>query len=223
MLIDKAYSFYLHHILRKLTEYSYRNEWIRRGGIHKGFTIISQNCAGGIIYHNLHRQFTTPTINLTIEGEDFVKFVEHLDYYLNLIPEAYTGGFQEGDSRKGYPQIRVGDIIVNCIHYPSCEEAIRKWESRKKRVDYKNIFVIANTWDLKENEEWICRLESTNYQVAILTTNQKYRAKENMVYIAGEFKRDGQNNPVPNPIGYMKNSSKMYFEEYFDFVEWLLQ
>lgn len=68
-------------VLRKYTEW-YRNKWIHRGGINKEFSFISQNCAGGIIYHSLHRQFTTPTINLTIEGEDFVKFVEHLDYYL---------------------------------------------------------------------------------------------------------------------------------------------
>ena len=40
---------------------------ILRKRIHKrSFTLISQNCVGGVIYHMLDMPFKTPTINLYI-------------------------------------------------------------------------------------------------------------------------------------------------------------
>ena len=47
---------------------------ILRRRIHKkSFTLISQNCVGGVIYNMLDIPFKTPTINLYINDEDFVK------------------------------------------------------------------------------------------------------------------------------------------------------
>ena len=45
-------------------------------------TIISNNCAGGAIMHELGMEFRTPTINLQILPEQFPKFCKNLSYYL---------------------------------------------------------------------------------------------------------------------------------------------
>ena len=49
----------------------------------ENISFISQNCIGGIIYHDMEQKFLTPTINLYLMANDFVKFVENLEYYLN--------------------------------------------------------------------------------------------------------------------------------------------
>ena len=51
----------------------------RRQNKNTDFTIISQNCIGGVIYANLGLEFRTPTINMFIEDENFVK-----DYVKNI-------------------------------------------------------------------------------------------------------------------------------------------
>ena len=46
------------------------------------FSIIASNCVGTIIYHDLNLPFLSPTINLTIEMNDFVRFAENLKWYM---------------------------------------------------------------------------------------------------------------------------------------------
>lgn len=47
------------------------------------FTIITNHCMGGFIYHDLGKCFLSPTINLKISPEDFVEFAKHLKYYIH--------------------------------------------------------------------------------------------------------------------------------------------
>lgn len=51
---------------------------------NKSFTLISNNCNGCFILHDLGVKFNTPTVNLYFGMEDFIKFLERLDYYLAL-------------------------------------------------------------------------------------------------------------------------------------------
>lgn len=44
-------------------------------------TIISQNCIGGVIYSDLGLKFSSPTINMFIEDNDFVKLAENPRQY----------------------------------------------------------------------------------------------------------------------------------------------
>ena len=111
-------------------------------------TIISNNCIGGIIYHNLNLQFRSPTINLYLSDSDFITFVRDLHGYLDAeLVEC-------PDPTKNYP---VGalvynekQVIVNFMHYESFEEAKRKWDERKKRIDFSNIHIIMQAVDLEE-------------------------------------------------------------------------
>ena len=46
------------------------------------FTLISQNCIGGVFYHDMGLPFQSPTINLYFKAADFIKFVLNLEDYL---------------------------------------------------------------------------------------------------------------------------------------------
>ena len=51
---------------------------------NKDVTIISTNCTGGILSHDLGLQFKSPTINMFFRAEDFVRFWENLEYYMSI-------------------------------------------------------------------------------------------------------------------------------------------
>ena len=95
------------------------------------FSIISNHCMGGIISHDLGLEFKSPTVNLKILPDDFIKFVENLEHYLFLpIEEKFETGIS-------YPIGLLGDVTLYFVHYSSFEEAVKCWNRRKERVNYK--------------------------------------------------------------------------------------
>lgn len=103
------------------------------------FSLISNNCIGGIISHDLGLQFRSPTIDLFIPDEDFILFCQHLSYYLSL-------PVVQEDTELDYPvgalQGEYGTVRIHFRHYGSFEEAKDKWEERKSRVDPDNLYVM---------------------------------------------------------------------------------
>lgn len=89
-------------------------------------TIIASNCNGEFIYYDLGLKFLTPTINLSFDMNDFVKMVENLEWYMQQPIMPYE------DSRFDYPTGMLGDIEIRFNHYKTFEEAVSKWEERKK-------------------------------------------------------------------------------------------
>ena len=55
----------------------------RKKLFNTNFSIITNHCMGGFIYHDLGQQFLSPTINLKICPSDFVEILKHLKYYMN--------------------------------------------------------------------------------------------------------------------------------------------
>lgn len=109
---------------------------------NKTATIISSNCNGSFIMHDLHMRFNTPTVNLFIEGPMFIEFVKNLEYYLNCDLKQYI------DNSSNYPKgIIDGKIVIHFLHYKNFNDAMIKWNIRKKRVDYSNIYVLMTDRD----------------------------------------------------------------------------
>lgn len=46
---------------------------------NKNFSLITNNCTGGFIYHDLGLRFNSPTINLFFYKDHFFTFLEHLE------------------------------------------------------------------------------------------------------------------------------------------------
>jgi len=124
-IIKKAYYNWRRRILSRVVK-----NWINLSDI----SIISMNCIGGVLYHDCRMQFLSPTINLFFTATDFIKFVNCLEYYLSLTPIVTMGD--------DYPIGRLDDIHVYFMHFDSVENALKKWEERKKRVKFDRIFVI---------------------------------------------------------------------------------
>lgn len=62
--------------LRKI--YNWKNR-IRL--MNKQFTLISSNCIGGCICHDLNQQFRSPFVNICLDPKDFLKYCENMKYF----------------------------------------------------------------------------------------------------------------------------------------------
>lgn len=108
---------------------------------NRDFTIISNNCCGGVIYHNLGLQFNTPTVNLSIGSDDFFLFLENLEEALRAdVSEDFVDGVS-------YPVGRIQLKNGRCIrlffkHYQTFDEAAEKWYERRSRVRLDNLYVL---------------------------------------------------------------------------------
>ncbi len=103
------------------------------------FSIISQNCIGGVLYSDMKMQFLSPTINTFIPEPDFIKFVSNLEYYINQ--EIVMSWAEE------YPVGLLDDVHVHFMHYDTCYEAKESWNRRKKRINWNNILILATDRD----------------------------------------------------------------------------
>lgn len=148
----------------------------RRDKLNKNFrqkfknddvTIISMNCTGGILSHDLGIQFRSPTVNMFMRAEDFVKFCENLEHYLSVESFVECKAPQIIEDRT-YPVVWLDDILLFLVHYRSVEEAQLKWDERKARVNWDNI-VIINTDREGMTEALKDRFERLPYQKVMFT------------------------------------------------------
>lgn len=191
----------------------YKIKSIISGLQHKGrpldgiadFSIISCNCIGGLLYHDYGRKFLSPTINLYINSPDFIKFALNLEKYLNY-------ELIEVKNRK-YPIGKLGDILVHFLHYDTFAEAKTKWEERKKRVIYDNIFIIMTDRD-EFDEKLLKDFEKITFK-KVLFSHKKLNI-EDCVYVKKDFKKD----MVDDLTKYIDFKGTRVYDYYFDFDKW---
>lgn len=110
-------------------------------------TIVSNNCSGGAIMHELEMEFRTPTINLQILPEEYPRFCKYFRDYMSVPLIEYVDPCER--HRKyltkmfgGVPKMPFGlveDVIVCFQHYDSFYNAKKKWDERRNRIDFENI------------------------------------------------------------------------------------
>lgn len=109
------------------------------------------------------------------------------------------------------------------MHYKNCKEAIDAWERRRKRVNFNNIYVIGNSWNLHGNLNLVERLSKVNYPVKIFVLPGE-AVNEKCVVLEGDFWHLDKRGIVrPNITDIIPGEAYKYFEKSFDFVEWLNQ
>lgn len=123
----------------------YKN--LRKDFNDKRFTILSNNCVGGVIYHQIGCPFDSPLINTKLVEADFFKFVNNLSEYIN-------GELVEVQSNLSYPVAKLvakdlEPLTIYFVHYKNFEHAKKKWNERIKRIDFDNIFVVFDTCQIK--------------------------------------------------------------------------
>lgn len=175
---------------------------------NKHFTLLTGNCIGGYLYHQLGLAFTSPTINMMIQNQDFKKLILNLNHYINLVPIPCS------DPRyPDVPSALLGDIILHFTHYKSSTEGIEAWEKRKHRIDLDNIYVIISDIDLSKED--IQDLSKVGCRKIVVMTSKDY-GLDHCLYIPAYKGRAHVGELLGKTI-----SGKWKFEKYFDFVSWV--
>lgn len=207
-------------IVLKITPRIY-NWFYRRGNNQSHITLLSQNCVGGVLYHMLSLPFDSPTINMFIEDENFVKLAENPEHYFSLDAEPFEERHIDGkDDSLVYPTIRVDDIILCCQHYKNCAEAVAAWNKRRLRVDIDNLYVIACSWNLSENEDYVKRIDALPCPKVVFTM-EPFDYPSCVQLKGAKWQKDSHGVVKPALTSYDGLSGKRYFVDEFDFVNWI--
>ena len=180
-------------------------------------TIIASDCFGGLVYHNLGLQFTSPTINLYIEKDDFIAFVQHLKEYLD------TDIIEIPNSDTPYP---MGEMIYNNIpvrlhfmHYDTFEQAKQKWNERKKRINWNNIYVIL-TIESNATQEDISLFDNLPYNNKLLIVDKNEFNYTHAVTCSVFQKKNYRHGKI---LDYTSRFSKKRYMDEIDYVSFLNQ
>ncbi len=106
------------------------------------FTIISNNCWGGMIYESYNLKKASPTVGLYFSAADYIKFLKRLREYLSA-PLSFVKSDVE-NCPVGELSLDDEKIQIVFLHYHSEEEAREKWRRRCERVNFDNMLVKFN-------------------------------------------------------------------------------
>lgn len=121
------------------------------------FTIISNNCWGGMIYESYDLPKNTPTVGLFFVAKDYIEFLTDLKGYINcnltfIKPEnSRWKNMSEISEDKRFGSYPIGilsnkknTIEIFFLHYKSELEAKEKWERRIQRINWDKLLVKFN-------------------------------------------------------------------------------
>lgn len=172
-------------------------------------TILSSNCLGGVICHELGLRFLSPTINLWMTPSDFIKYCANLRHY-SACKLQFVGG------KFSYPIGILGDITIYFQHYATEFEAQAKWEERTNRINYNNIHCILTERDGCTDEDLVA-FAQLPYSTAALVHTPKPHIP-NTHYIR-DFEKEAE---LGNLMLYKQGQyfGRKYFDD-FDFISFL--
>ena len=125
--------------------------------MERDWTIVTDNCFGTSYLKSLNKPYDSPFFSMFIFAPDYLTLLENFDEYMKLTPMAQDSAgktrFYRGRVRK-YPVIILdglqGPVEIHMAHEKqSSQEAIRKWKSRKSRMnmDKSDMFVKMDSRD----------------------------------------------------------------------------
>jgi len=182
---------------------------------NRRFSIICNNCVAGLIYQKFGLPYLTPTVGLFFYSEDYIKFLQNFEYNIQQPLKFVTASkYPESNTllkKKPYPVGILGnDIEIHFIHYKTSEEALEKWNRRKERIDFKNLFFIYSDRD-NFHEGFLQTYKKLPFKHKIFLS-AKPRGNSDLVVFVKDYEKESQ-------VGESEHNGK--YLKYIDIVKWL--
>jgi uncharacterized protein (DUF1919 family) len=125
---------------------------------NRDFTIISNDCFGGMAYEELGRRYESPFVGLFVLPEDYIRLLRNLKpacerpiRFKEHSRHERINAWRQNIPQRDYPIGVVGDDVeVHFLHYANREAAEAKWTRRVERIHWDNLFVKI-CWHEEEN------------------------------------------------------------------------
>lgn len=180
---------------------------------HK-FTLISNNCWGGIIYRNYHIPYQSPTCGIYFMAPEYIKFIYNIKEYLNSeIVEININDSKYKDIliKRKYDGIigKIKDIEICFLHYDNIREINEKWRRRTERINWDRIIY-------KFNDQNICTKEE-------LKKFQEFEAKNKICFTAKKYEGIDsiQIEKYKNKNYVINDTREKDYKKYLDIVEYI--
>ncbi|PST93281.1 DUF1919 domain-containing protein [Photobacterium sp. NCIMB 13483] len=187
---------------------SYVNDKHKKKLTNENFSIISNNCIGGITCSDLDQPFNSPTVDCFFYSSCYIKFCQNLKYYFSQelveVPESKYAG------KCNYVVAHLDDIEIHFIHDQDFSLAKEKWDRRKQRVNFDNLFFTMSDRDLCDESD-VDAFLNIDKDRAIFFSAQNRSNANNFIYCYDE------KGEITTPLFAMYRT----FEKYFNMVEWL--
>ena len=175
-----------------------------------GMTVISANCVGAFILHDLNEPFNSPFVNLYLSPNDFVRYLQNIEFY-----QRQSLTFIQ--SEKPYPVAKLADLKVHFMHYRNSQEAQQKWLARSARINLDNLFIMMTDKDDAQGiaYEDLAAFDQLPFKNKVVFTRKPYPEFKSAFYIKG-FEKQNQVGDLFTFSGW--NGVKYY--DQFDYVAW---
>ena len=206
----------LRNLYRKIFSYPFKlyNRFRLK---NKNLSIISKDCVGGVIMHDLGLRFDTPTVNLWFNASDFIKFCRDMKYYI-------TENLREDhNSEMNYPVGLLGrndrQIKIYFMHYDSFAQAREKWYERISRIHWDNLYIIMTDREGCD-EEQAREFDALPYEHKALLTYRDFQDIKSSVKLdsCGVVSNDSE---PPNVLSYPSAYSFRRIIDHWDYVSFL--
>lgn len=186
------------------------NRTLQRKLTNQGMTVISANCVGAFILHDLHQPFNSPFVNLYLSPQDFLRYLQNIDFYRTQ-PLTFV------KTEKSYPVGKLAALDIHFMHYHSEQEANEKWQLRTSRMNFDNLFIMMTDRD-GVTEKDIQLFDQLPFKNKVIFTHKPYPAFKSTYYIKG-FEKQNQVGDIFEFSGW---NGKKYYDQ-FDYVKWFNQ
>ena len=220
-LVARAIKFTSYKLLR-LYQKTFRYLFIIRPSKRRlkntNFSIISKDCTGAVMLHELGLKFNSPTVNLWFTAGDFTKFCTNLKYYIS---QELTEHFEAG---KNYPIGTLGEgdnrIKIYFMHYENFSQAKSKWDERKKRINWDNLYFIMT--DGEGCDERIAKeFDSLPYEHKALLTYRELDGVKSAVKFNITMNKDRYGIGQPEIFAYKSKYSLKRVIDEWDYIKFL--
>lgn len=172
---------------------------LRKIGLkNRDFTIISNNCWGGIMYQYYGLEYRSPFIGLFIPMPCYIKLLLSFDTVmaaeLSFIEAEQSEYYCKKSDLAGkkYPVgVLPGDIEIHFLHYKTKEEAREKWQKRKTRINKSNMLVKMAEIDFC-TKELIEAFDKLPFKNKICYTANYYPDIKSAVLLPQKYTKNGE-------------------------------
>lgn len=174
---------------------------------NKSFSIISNNCWGGIVYQYFNLPYQSPTVGMYFFAEEYIKFLSRLPYYMDcelsfrkLEDSKYWKAI---DATGTKPLLGVlDDVEIVLLHYHSETEAAEKWNRRKNRIDWDHLLIKFNDQNLC-TYEMLQKFDEMNYMNKVCFTAHEYPELNCNVWFKADEDKEYVSNDVKDYLKYV--------------------
>ncbi|MBQ6174882.1 MAG: DUF1919 domain-containing protein [Clostridia bacterium] len=182
---------------------------------NRDFTLICSNCCAGVMYHLLGQRFDSPTINIWMNKKDFCRFASDLPFYMEQELLFYP---KEG---RTCPCAMIGEgeraVPIDFVHYKTEQDARQKWEERKRRIHWDNLFIITCDGDKSDAEDFALLDRAHCRRKIVFTSHEHPEIKDSFVlHTMKKYPTAGRMQLTRHPI-----TGKHSWRREFDYAAWL--